>query len=123
VLSLASIIPDGEGLEPRFDGFELRVPKRILKRRGSSFYLTEDTFDGVPISVATHLKSEAKSARCCFQIVRTVNEKRRLVDGVLLPEFTQEQTGSFGCSRLKQPDVKQLVHGWIDGGVQPFDVH
>jgi hypothetical protein len=85
-------MPDGEGLEPRFGRFSLRVSERICKRRGSTFYFTKDTFDSIPISMATPLKSEPKTVQCSTEEGRTIDEEFGLFDGVFPLQFVVETT-------------------------------
>ena len=91
--SLASSPPDGEGFEPRFGGRERRVRERIRERRGSSFYLTKDTFDNVSIATAAHTKSEAESVECSFEVRGVIDEKRDVRHLLFLSEFTKGQNG------------------------------
>ena len=60
---MSTIPPDGEGLQPPFDRRRLCTAERIRKRRCAAFYLSEDTFDSVPISVATHPNPEPEPQR------------------------------------------------------------
>jgi hypothetical protein len=60
----------------------------LRTRRSSPFYLTEDAFDSIPISVATDLKSEPESRECRVKMIRVIDEKRRVVDVVFLAELT-----------------------------------
>jgi hypothetical protein len=40
--------------------------------------------------VVNRLKSEAESRECSFEIMRIIDEKRRLLDLLLLAEFTEK---------------------------------
>ena len=51
-----------------------------LKTKTSVVYLSKDTFDGVPISMATHLKSESEPRQCRLKIVSVIDQNRRLGD-------------------------------------------
>jgi len=113
-------VPDGEDLEPRFDSFSLCISKRIHKRRGSTLYLTKDTFNCIPISVTFCLKLEPKTVECLTEKRRTVNEKLGLFDGVFPLQFAEKQQRPLSCSCLKQPHEEKFVRFWVDGGVQPF---
>ena len=55
-LTLASIVMDGDGLQPGFCYFRFDMVEIRCKRRCSTFYLPEDTFDGIPIPVGNHLE-------------------------------------------------------------------
>jgi hypothetical protein len=39
---------------------------------------------------------------------------------VFLGQFLQELFGEDNHSSRKQPDVKEFIHVWIDGSVQPI---
>ena len=86
------IPPDGEGLQPSFNRHWLRMTECICKQRRSSFYLSKDTFDGVPISMATHLKLEPESRQCRFKMVSIINQNRRLGDRHNLLELPGKTT-------------------------------
>jgi len=58
------IPPDSEGLRPRFSSRWIDVTETITKRGGSSFYLTKETFDSIPIPMANRLESELSSVQC-----------------------------------------------------------
>ena len=79
----------------------------------------EDTFDAVPISVARYLKSEPEPLQRSFEIVRSIDEKRRLLNLLFVAEFTKKQHGELRCEYLKQPYVKEFVRVGIDCSVQP----
>ena len=83
------------------------------------FYLTKDTFDAVPISVATHLKSEPKLVQRSLEMGGIIDENRRLIEVVVAGELTDERDGKLGRSRVKQPDVQRFVRVSVDSGVQP----
>jgi len=89
-----------------------------LKTRGTAFYITEDTFDAVPISTLGHLKSEPRSIERTPEMWRRVDETRSLLDRLFLAEFAEKQHGSLGRACLKQPDVEQFGRLRIDSGVQ-----
>jgi len=119
VLSLALIPPGGEGLELRFRRRWLHVAKRFCKRGGPSFYLSKDTFNSIPISIVSYLKSEAESLQRGGEMVCSVDEENRVLDLLFVAEFTEKQDGELRDPGLKQPDVKEIVGLWIDGGVRP----
>jgi len=83
------------------------------------FQFPENPFDGVPISVATRLKSESSSLQRGLEVLRAVNEKDGGFNIVFLLEFAEEDLGSGGRGRRKQSHVKQLVGLWVCGGIQP----
>jgi hypothetical protein len=56
------------------------VTEAVRKRRGSGFYLSEDTFDGIPVSMATHMKSESYSLKRGLEVGRVINEKFSSLD-------------------------------------------
>ena len=62
---------------------------------------------------------EAEPVERTRQVRCTVDEKGRLLDLLLLAEFTQKQHGELRRSRLKQPDIEDFVRGGIDCRVQP----
>jgi hypothetical protein len=96
------------------------MAETVAKRRGSSFYLAEDTFGAIPISVAFILKSEASSVERGLEVGCAIYEKQALFDIVFLPEFPEKNLRQSGCIRCKQPNMKQVIRRWIDGGVQPI---
>jgi len=61
--------PDGEGLQLPFCRRQLHTAERICKQMSSQFYLSEDTFDSVPISAATHPKSGSEQRQRSFEMV------------------------------------------------------
>ena len=69
--------------------------------------------------MASYLKSEPESLQCSFEIVRSVDEEGGVLDLLFLAEFTEKQHGESRGSRLKEPDVEEFIHLWIDSGVQP----
>lgn len=95
------IPPDGERLEPRSGSCWIDVTKTISERGGSSFYPSKDTFDSVPISVTTHLKSEAESIERGFAVVRMIDEDCGTPDRTLLSELSQERHRSCRGTRRK----------------------
>jgi hypothetical protein len=77
----------------------------------------ENAFDGIPISIASHLKSDPKSLHSGFEVVRSVNEKRGLLNLLFLAEFAEKQHGELRSSRLKQSDVHEFV---VSGSTAPY---
>ena len=63
----------------------------VWKQRCTAFYLSEDTFDYIPISVATHLKSEFEPQQCSFEMVSIIDQNRCLGDRHVLLQFLQKQ--------------------------------
>jgi len=119
VLTLASVPPDSERFEPGFCCCWLDVAECICKRGCSSFYLTKDTFDAIPISMATDMKSEPQSRQCRLEVIGVADEKRRIVGVVFLAGFTQKHVRQSRICGVKQPYVEEFVGFGIDGGVQP----
>jgi len=83
-------MPASEALEPIFGCFRFDVAEAVRKRRGSSLQFSKNSFDSVPISVATHLKSEPRSLKRSLEVLRAINKKNSGFDIVLLPKFAQE---------------------------------
>ena len=52
-------------------------------------------------------------------MVRIVDEKRYVRDLLFLAEFTKKQHSELRRSRLKQPNVKELIRVGIDRRKQP----
>ena len=69
--------------------------------------------------MATHLKSEAESLEHTNEVCAGIDQNGGLGNRHLLSEFPEKQHRSLGGTRLKQPDVQELVGFGIDGGVQP----
>ncbi|GGK79784.1 hypothetical protein GCM10009067_35160 [Haloarcula sebkhae] len=63
------------------------MTEEVRKRRGSTRQLSKDPFDGVPISVATHLKSESSSLQCSLEVLSAIDEKDSSFDIVFVPKF------------------------------------
>jgi hypothetical protein len=103
------IPPDGEGLQPRFRGRWLHVAETITKRGGTSFYFTKDTFNSIPISVATHLKSESGPRQRSFEMVSIIDQNRCLGDRHVLLQFAEKQHGKLRRSGRKKPNVYEFV--------------
>jgi hypothetical protein len=78
-------LPASETLQPVFGCFWIDVAEAVRKRRGSSFEFSKDPLDSIPISVATHLKSEASSVKRSLEVCCAVNEKDGGFDIVFLP--------------------------------------
>jgi hypothetical protein len=58
-LILARVVPDGESFEPRFSCLWLDMAETICERGSPTFYLPDDTLDGIPIPVCNHPESVA----------------------------------------------------------------
>jgi hypothetical protein len=67
----------------------------------AAFYLFENTFDGVSVSVGDVLKSEAMAVEYGVEPGCAVNEEFGVVNVVFLFEFTEEDRGSPGIIRGK----------------------
>lgn len=112
-------MPPSEALQPIFGGLGFDVAETVGKRRGSTFQLSKDPFDGIPISAAKCLKSEACSLKCSLEVFRAGDEKHGGFDIKLLSKFAQKDFGESRGSRRKEQDRKQFVRLRIGGGVQP----
>jgi len=69
--------------------------------------------------VARYLKSEPEPLQRSFEIVRSIDEKRRLFNLLFVAEFTKKQHDELRRSRLKQPYMVEFVRVGIDSSVQP----
>jgi hypothetical protein len=78
-------VPASEALQPLFGCFGFDVAEAVRKRRGSSFELSIDPFDSVPISVARYLKSEVSSLQCSLEVLSAIDEKDGSFDIEFLP--------------------------------------
>lgn len=69
------------------------------------FYLTEDEFDGVPISVTDRPESESEPSETNFEDVALKNEKRGSLDGTPLRS----------CGKTGAPAFETAVRGgrWV----------
>jgi hypothetical protein len=85
------------------------VAEEVRKRRHSTLQLPKNSFDGVPISVATHLKSESRSLQRGLEVLSAINEKDSGFDIVIFSQFAEEDLSQRCRGRGKQPDVKQIV--------------
>jgi len=95
------------------------VTEAIRERGGPTLQFSEDPFDSIPISVATHLKSESSSLQCGLEVLSAINEKDSSFDIVLFSQFAEEDLGQRCRGRGKEPDMKQIVGLRVCGGVQP----
>ena len=94
-------MPTSEALQPIFGCFRFDVAEAVRKRRGSALQFSKNPLDSVPISVATHLKSEPSSLKCCLEGLGAINEKDGGFDIVFLSKFVQENACESGRSRRK----------------------
>jgi hypothetical protein len=62
---------------------------------------------------------EAESIECASEVGRPIDQERRLLDLLVLLEFTKKQQRELRRTRLKQPHVKNFVRCWVDSSVQP----
>jgi len=95
------------------------VAEAVRKRRGSTFQLSKNPFDGIPISSATHLKSETSSLKRSLEVLGAIDEKLGSFDIVFLPKFAQEDFGESGRGCRKEADVQQIVCIGICSSIQP----
>ena len=106
-------MPASEALEPGFGCFWFDVTETVCKRRGSACYLSKDTFDSSPISVAFSLKSQPCSVQCSVEVSCAVDEKDGVFDIVLLLKLSEKYLGKSGCRGSKQPKMEKFVRFWI----------
>jgi uncharacterized protein (DUF433 family) len=78
------IPPDGVGLQPRFRGRRIDVAEIVLKRRGSSFYFSKDTFNRISETVLFDAVAVVFAAETTDQIVCVIDEKQSIFDVVFL---------------------------------------
>ena len=83
-------MPASEALEPIFSSVWFDVTKTVWERRGSAFYLSEDTFDSIPISMSFGLKLQPCSVKRSLEVIRAINEKHGVFDIVYLAKFSQK---------------------------------
>ena len=69
--------------------------------------------------MASYLKSEPEQLQCSLEIVRSIDEKGRLLDLLFVSKFTKKQHGEVRSSRLKQPYMEEFIRCGIDGSAQP----
>lgn len=50
----------------------------------------KDTFDAVPVSMTTRLKSEPELIQCRREVMSVIDEKRRLLGLLFVTKFTKE---------------------------------
>jgi hypothetical protein len=114
MLTLASVVPDSERLEPSFGGRWYGEAERIRKRRRSPFCLVKDSFYSSSISSTTHLKSGARSDQCRLKLSGRIGKKYHLFNIVVLAKvpqqfgeelFVSETTGRGGVP--SSPDQRQ----------------
>ena len=66
------------------------MTEAVRKRGDSALQFSENPFDSVPVSVATHLKSEANSGKRSLNVLSTIDEKFEGFDIVFLLQFAKE---------------------------------
>lgn len=66
------------------------MAKTIAKRGCTSFYLSKDTFNAVPISMSNSLKSEPNSTECSRWMLGVIDKKHGVGDVVFLTKFSQK---------------------------------
>ena len=95
------------------------MTEAIRERGGPTLQFSEDPFDSIPISVATHLKSESSSLQCSLEVLSAINEEDCGFDIVFFSQFAKEDLRKRCRGRGKQPDMQQVVSLGVCGGVQP----
>jgi len=75
------------------------VAKAVRKRRCSPLQLAENPFDGISISVARYLKSEASSVERGLEVFSAIDEKDGRFDMVVFSQFTEKDLGQSGRGR------------------------
>jgi len=100
-------------------GRRFGVVKRIRERRRTPFYLSGDTFNASPISVATDPRSELEPIECRREIRCGIDEDRGVVEVLFVAEFVRKQHSEKRSSRRKQPYIENFVRFGINGSVQP----
>ena len=74
------IPPDDEDLQPSFDCRRPHMLNVFANEDVRRFYLSKDTFNSIPTSVATHPKSESEPRQCSFEMVGIIDQNRCLGD-------------------------------------------
>jgi hypothetical protein len=95
------------------------VAEAVRKRGGSTLELSKDPFDSVPISVATHLKPEARSLQCGLVVLSADDQEHGGFDIVFFSQFAEEDLSECGRGRRKELDVKQVICFGVCSGEQP----
>jgi len=78
-----------EGLQPIFGCFWVDVAEPIRKRRGSSWYVPEDTFDSGPIAMGISAV-EAVAIQRCRKPFCIIDQKDGGSGTVFLPKLTEK---------------------------------
>ncbi|GGL65104.1 hypothetical protein GCM10009039_23830 [Halocalculus aciditolerans] len=66
------------------------MAETIDERGSTPFYFSKDTFDGVPISMANSLTSEACSMQCSRSMLGVIDEERGVCDVTFLTKLSQK---------------------------------
>jgi hypothetical protein len=103
-----TIPSDGEGLQSPFDRRLLCTAECIQKRRYTVFYLSEDTFSGTPISVATRPESAPEPRRRRPAVASVVSQNRRVGDRHDPSKFPENHR-ILRFSRRREPHVREFV--------------
>ena len=106
-------------LEPVFGGLRFGVSKRVFEQRGSSFYISKDTFYRVPIPVCFVLESEAMSMECGVEPWRAIDEEFGVFDVVVRSELAEEVFGQCFRSRRVEACKEDIVCLMIGSGIEP----
>ena len=86
------------------------------------FYISKDTFDGVPISMWNHLKSVAILIEDIHQVIGIIDEKFDVIKSISSMELGEKPSRRLFRRRWKQPELQDFVPFGIDGAVQPVVV-
>ena len=86
-------MPAGEDLEPCFGCLGIDVAEAVQERGRAPFEFSKDPLDGVPISVATYLKSEPSSGQRGLEVLSAIDQKYGGFDIVFLAKFSQKNFG------------------------------
>jgi hypothetical protein len=73
---------------------------------GLSFYISNDIFDSIPISVTFSLRSESCSLKCRLEVDCAIKEKHGSFSIVFFSEFSEKDFGEGCRCNLKQPQVE-----------------
>ena len=85
----------------------MNVTETVRKRRGSSFYLSKDTFNGIPEAVDLNPVFESLLTERGFEVSGVIDEKHGVVDVVFLDQLREKFLRERDRVRRKELDVEQ----------------
>jgi hypothetical protein len=96
------------------------MTETVTERGSSTFYLAEDAFGTIPISVAFILKLEPQHGQAQFEGGMRHRRETNSVRHRISPELSEERFASEPLYTLKETNIEKMIRLWINGSVQPI---